>query len=312
MVTAAEAHGLSPGYKFEPTDEMLVELYLLPFLYNNGQLPLTGVVFPDDPTQFPPWELLDRHDKGDEGLAYFIIPTPASGRGGRRQVSRSVAGGGKWIKQRRRKAFAWEKYSLSFHRRARGGGSTGWVMHEYAVVGVGATHSLCRVAFTGHGQNRQRVVDGYVVGDVDVDEQMVEYAANGEEEIGYDCVQAVLEQDRNVNAYEQHGQEAVAGSQQFVDQEMGNQDQDYNGYCYYNEQSQQQQEARLVDGGGTVNEDGELAVATPAPARHYNGPVPVLDDAFMENMRARLTAVVLQDKNENLAWMMTIINRGAK
>ncbi|KAF0932394.1 hypothetical protein E2562_010311 [Oryza meyeriana var. granulata] len=170
-MAAADSQGLSPGFKFEPSDEILVQLFLLPYL-RDGELPLSGLVFLDDPRSLPPWMLLDRHNRGDEDDAYFIGPAEGEGR----QV-RSVAGGGRWVKQRTEakgkavlgdETFRWEKFSLNFHRDDRRSGSTGWVMHEYVVVpppgsAIAASYRASHIAFTGHGQNRKRVPDGYVV-----------------------------------------------------------------------------------------------------------------------------------------------------
>uniref|UniRef100_A0A0D9VF11 NAC domain-containing protein n=1 Tax=Leersia perrieri TaxID=77586 RepID=A0A0D9VF11_9ORYZ len=177
--TAAEAVGLSPGFKFEPTDEMLVEHYLLPHLRGEN-LPFAGVVFVDDPRKLPPWALLDRHGKGgdrdrDREGAYFIAPAAAVAKDGR--LARSVAGGGRWVNQKKREgegtvvvggeAFRWVKSSFSFHRDGdRRRGATGWVMHEVAFVpppgsAVAATHRACHIFFTSHGQHRKRIPDGY-------------------------------------------------------------------------------------------------------------------------------------------------------
>uniref|UniRef100_A0A0E0JYK0 NAC domain-containing protein n=1 Tax=Oryza punctata TaxID=4537 RepID=A0A0E0JYK0_ORYPU len=187
MATAAESQGLSPGFKFNPSVEQLLRFFLLPYLQHQRLL-VDGVVFVDDPASAPPWALLHRHGRGSEDEAYFIGPVP-SGEGHRRQqVSRTVTGGGggKWIKQKtehsgKRKrvvfggeTFGWEEFSLNFHADERcRSGSTGWVMHEFAVVPppgsrVAATHTACHIAFTGHGQKRKRVPDGYVFIDVQV------------------------------------------------------------------------------------------------------------------------------------------------
>uniref|UniRef100_A0A0D9YQQ6 NAC domain-containing protein n=1 Tax=Oryza glumipatula TaxID=40148 RepID=A0A0D9YQQ6_9ORYZ len=192
MATAAESQGLSPGFKFNPSVEQLLCFFLLPYL-RHQRLLVDGVVFLDDPASAPPWALLHRHGRGGEDEAYFIGPVPAGdGHGGRRQqqVSLTVTGGGggKWIKQRTERprgeeervvvfggeTFRWEEFSLNFHADERcRSGSTGWVMHEFAVVPpagsrVAATHTACRIAFTGHGQKRKRVPDGYVFVDVHV------------------------------------------------------------------------------------------------------------------------------------------------
>uniref|UniRef100_A0A0D9VF10 NAC domain-containing protein n=1 Tax=Leersia perrieri TaxID=77586 RepID=A0A0D9VF10_9ORYZ len=233
MVTAAESQGLSPGYKFDPTDEMLVELFLLPFLRREG-LPLSGVVFLHDTRILPPWTLLDRHglDVVDGAGAYFISPAVA------RRQSRSVAGGGRWVKQQRAlregevavggEAFRWVKSSFSFHRDGDGrSGATGWVMHEISVVpppgsAIASTHTACRIFFSGKGRNRKRVPDGYVVG---VNQ---EYAfVPQQQQSSQDCFL----------------QEPLVESQQFLDQMQSNQGQEYGGACYTQQNNQDQEQS---------------------------------------------------------------------
>uniref|UniRef100_J3LBU2 NAC domain-containing protein n=1 Tax=Oryza brachyantha TaxID=4533 RepID=J3LBU2_ORYBR len=178
MVTAAGL--LSPGFKYDPDVEQILRFFLLPYL-RHRRLPVDDAVLLDDPTRAPPWTLLDSHGRGRVDEAYFIGPAPGAGRGGRQKVSRSVAGGGKWIKQSTEdsgevrcygETFKWEKCRLSFHFNVAAGDrrrshSTGWVMHEYVVVpppgsAIVANHSACRISFTGHGKNRKRVPDDYV------------------------------------------------------------------------------------------------------------------------------------------------------
>uniref|UniRef100_A0A0D9X6R0 NAC domain-containing protein n=1 Tax=Leersia perrieri TaxID=77586 RepID=A0A0D9X6R0_9ORYZ len=163
---AAARVGLTPGYKFQPSDEQLVQHFLLPYL-REQPVPLLGAaVVRDDPRSAPPWELFARNGRGDEDDAYFLAPADGGGR-----QSRALAGGrGKWITQRLERtaelvlagsgSVVFEKHRLNFHAGEGRCGSTGWVMHEFAVVKpamLGARHRACHIAFTGHGQKRQRV-----------------------------------------------------------------------------------------------------------------------------------------------------------
>ncbi|KAF0932395.1 hypothetical protein E2562_010312 [Oryza meyeriana var. granulata] len=241
MVAAAVAQGLTPGFKFDPTVEQLLQFYLLPYL-RYRQLPICGAVFLDDPTTAPPWALLDRHDRGEEDEAYFIIPAAGDGRGGRQQVSRSVASGGKWIKQRTEdrgkvifddETFRWEKFSLNFHADdQRRSGSTGWVMHEYAVVpppgsSIVSTHRASHIAFTGHGQNRKRVPDGYVAAVAPPPSPMLCEPSH-----------SAASYDGSNQAYEQGNQQLLPAVEQsnqeyYVQEEQSNQE-----YPAYSEQNQ--------------------------------------------------------------------------
>uniref|UniRef100_A0A0D9VEW5 NAC domain-containing protein n=1 Tax=Leersia perrieri TaxID=77586 RepID=A0A0D9VEW5_9ORYZ len=282
MVTAAESHGLSPGFKFDPTDEMLVELYLLPYL-RYRRLPYPGLVFIDDPRRLPPWLLLRHHGRGGEGEdAYFIAPAA----GGKGRQPRSVAGGGRWVKQRTNsssekkgsnnndlvvfggEAFRWEKSSLNFHCHAdRRSGSTGWVMHEIAVFpppgsAVVVDHRVCHIAFTGHGQNRNRVPDGYVVDDFDVqmnEEQQQEQQSNQQLlPVNQDCFLQ---------------QQPLAGSnlERFLDQEQqSNQDQGYYGGDYFADQ--QNLQCFVQEQQQQINQGQELAYAYGEQNQCYTAP----------------------------------------
>uniref|UniRef100_A0A0E0LTU3 NAC domain-containing protein n=1 Tax=Oryza punctata TaxID=4537 RepID=A0A0E0LTU3_ORYPU len=169
-MAAAKMTGLTPGFKFEPSDEQLVQFFLLPYL-RDLPVPLGGLVIRDDPRSVPPWKLFARNGRGDEEDAYFLAPADGEGR----QARTCDGGRGRWITQRLERtgdlrlvggeAVVFEKHRLNYHAGEGRCGSTGWVMHEYAVVkpvALGARHRACHIAFTGHGQKRKRVPDGYV------------------------------------------------------------------------------------------------------------------------------------------------------
>ncbi|KAF0900232.1 hypothetical protein E2562_029742 [Oryza meyeriana var. granulata] len=169
MAAAADMVGLTLGFKFQPSDEQLVKFFLLPYL-QELPVPLGCVVIRDDPRSVPPWKLFVRNGRGDEDDAYFLAPADGEGR----QARTCTSGRGRWITQRLEgtrdllvggETVVFEKHRLNFHAGEGRCGSTGWVMHEYAVVkpaALGARHRACHIAFTGHGQKRKRVPDGYV------------------------------------------------------------------------------------------------------------------------------------------------------
>ncbi|BAS93386.1 uncharacterized protein [Oryza sativa Japonica Group] len=172
----AAADGLLPGLKFDPSDHDLVGRYLLRRL--QGQpLPLDGVILEADPLSAPPWKLLADHGRGDE--AFFFAEAHAKNGKGKRQ-KRTVEGGGFWQGQNTcvdgerlcvpddgdgsgggggGLEIAWRKYVLSFFANGERG-SSGWVMHEYAVTAPDGLASsqlrLYRVRFSGYGKKRKR------------------------------------------------------------------------------------------------------------------------------------------------------------
>uniref|UniRef100_A0A0E0LJ85 NAC domain-containing protein n=1 Tax=Oryza punctata TaxID=4537 RepID=A0A0E0LJ85_ORYPU len=145
--------GLPPGLKFDPTDDELVARFLLGHLQGEP-LPLHGVILDADPLSAPPWKLLAEHGRGDEGF-FFAEARAKNGKGSRQK--RTVEGGGLW--QGQRVEIAWRKYMLSFFAEGERG-SSGWVMHEYAITSPAELASspirLYRVRFSGHGKKRKR------------------------------------------------------------------------------------------------------------------------------------------------------------
>ncbi|TKW38766.1 hypothetical protein SEVIR_1G137300v4 [Setaria viridis] len=173
-MSVAEALGLPPGVRFDPTDEELVEFYLLPRAL--GQPPaVPGVIIEDDAaatSSCHPWKLLKRHRRTDDDEAYFFekISSNDDAKGGARQA-RSCGSRWTWAGQRRcpdealhlpgGEQVSWGKYALNLQEAHARRGSTGWVLHEYTVAlpqGPSPV-KVCHVAFTGRGQKRQRMPD---------------------------------------------------------------------------------------------------------------------------------------------------------
>ncbi|CAM0875251.1 unnamed protein product [Alopecurus aequalis] len=182
-MAAGEIPGLTAGFKFEPDDEEVIGIFLLPRL-RGEPLPLEGVVIDDEPLSAPPWKLFSRNGRDKANSAYFFAPGDAANS---RKV-RSCAGVGTWVWQNREETgklrigdeiFAWEKVRFNFHLGSRRSGSTGWVMLEYSVDGPGdcASFKVCHISFTGHGQKRKRVPDDNEDDSADVTRHQLQVAA---------------------------------------------------------------------------------------------------------------------------------------
>uniref|UniRef100_A0A0D9WXL7 NAC domain-containing protein n=1 Tax=Leersia perrieri TaxID=77586 RepID=A0A0D9WXL7_9ORYZ len=159
-VGGADGDSLLPGFKFNPSDDELVTSYLLRRLQGNP-LPLHSAILDADPLRSPPWKLLAEHGLGDEG--FFFAEARAKNNKGKRE-KRTVEGGGFWQGQRMCggggvEGISWSKYLLSFFSEGEKG-SSGWVMHEFAVTSPPELASspvrLYRVRFSGHGKKRRR------------------------------------------------------------------------------------------------------------------------------------------------------------
>ncbi|KAF8686630.1 hypothetical protein HU200_043457 [Digitaria exilis] len=159
--------GLPPGFLFAPDDGDAVAHYLLPRLLGQP-LPLDGLIVDDDPLSAPPWELLDRNGRKEDAF-FFALGQVKNSKGSRQK--RTCAGGGFWNGERTcvdgeqlhlgggAEVMTWRKKALSFQD---GGekGSTGWVMHEYAITApdhlAESQLMLYRIRFSGHGKKRKR------------------------------------------------------------------------------------------------------------------------------------------------------------
>jgi hypothetical protein len=161
--------GLSPGFKFDPDDDELVELYLLRRILSQP-LPLERVICEDDPLSAAPSELLKKHNRKDD--AFFFANGQTKHDKGNRQ-KRTCVGGGTWEGQKPivdgerlrvpgiggTDEITWRKYMLNFHRKGEKG-STGWVMHEYSITApdhlASSSQRLYRIRLSGHGRNSRR------------------------------------------------------------------------------------------------------------------------------------------------------------
>jgi hypothetical protein len=164
------ALGFPPGFLFALEDGDIVAHYLLPRVLGQP-LPIDGLILDDDPLSAPPWELLERNGCKDDAF-FFALGQAKSSKGSRQK--RTCVGGGFWNGERMcidgeklrvpglcgaGAEVAWRKRSLSFQE---GGekGSTGWVMHEYAITAPDHLAvlqlRLCRIRFSGHGKKRKR------------------------------------------------------------------------------------------------------------------------------------------------------------
>ncbi|RLN09745.1 hypothetical protein C2845_PM11G06980 [Panicum miliaceum] len=161
--------GLPPGFLFAPEDGDVVAHYLLRRVLGQP-LPLDGLILDDDPLSAPPWELLERNGRREDAF-FFALGQARSSKGSRQK--RTCAGGGFWNGERTcvdgekmrvpglggAELMEWRKRALSFQH-AGDKGSTGWVMHEYAITApdhlAESQLRLYRIRFSGHGKKRKR------------------------------------------------------------------------------------------------------------------------------------------------------------
>ncbi|KAK3152688.1 hypothetical protein QOZ80_2BG0162180 [Eleusine coracana subsp. coracana] len=155
---------LPPCLYFDPTDDELVRLYLLPRARGQPDL-IPGLIIDDDSAaNTQPWKLFSRHGlagQPDQVPAFFFVRTNGAAR-----PDRGCDGGGAWKSMRSGEQVLslvdgekinWTRHNLNFQM---GEGSIGWVMHEY-IIADHPTLKICSVAFTGHCKKRMRAPDGY-------------------------------------------------------------------------------------------------------------------------------------------------------
>ncbi|TVU32425.1 hypothetical protein EJB05_24156, partial [Eragrostis curvula] len=169
MSAAAEIlYDISPDMHFEPADELLIELYLLRRVRGQPDL-FPGLIVDDDTAaNTQPWELFGRHGLPikDGARAFFFVHTNGGARPDRR-----CQDGGTWKSQKRLREdlahemvvdgekIKWSRHNLNFHMDMESG-SKGWVMHEYTIT-TNPSLKLCRISYSGYGQKRKCVPDGY-------------------------------------------------------------------------------------------------------------------------------------------------------
>ncbi|CAL5037858.1 unnamed protein product [Urochloa decumbens] len=170
---AAEMLGHPPGLKFCPDEDELVEFFLLPRVRGEPCW-FPGVVVIDDDTaaNTHPTKLLERHGlAGDEDAYFFVRTSDAAAR-----QDRHCAGGGRWVSQRPvpngacigSQKVQWRRVNLNLQpsRGKSGGGSSGWVMHEYSLMEPPCPFlKICHVTFSGHGKDAKRVPAGCHAGE---------------------------------------------------------------------------------------------------------------------------------------------------
>ena len=114
--------GLPPGVHFRPDDDELVEFYLLPHARGEPASFPAGVVVVDDDEAgcTLPWELLDRHGRGADDEAYFLVRSSGDGDGQEKRGARQErgCGGGTWKSQKRLAHGGSHYYIFYFQRRA--------------------------------------------------------------------------------------------------------------------------------------------------------------------------------------------------
>ncbi|CAN6278326.1 unnamed protein product [Urochloa humidicola] len=165
---AAEMLAHPPGLNFRPEDEELVEFFLLPRVRGEPSW-FPGVVVIDDDTaaNTHPLKLLELHGLTGDSDAYFFVHTTDAGA----RQDRRCAGGGRWVSQKpvpKRACIGgeevqWRRVNLKLQpgRGKRGGGSNGWVMHEYTITDPPCPFlKICHVTFSGHGKDAKRAPDG--------------------------------------------------------------------------------------------------------------------------------------------------------
>ncbi|KAK3152797.1 hypothetical protein QOZ80_2BG0163740 [Eleusine coracana subsp. coracana] len=166
MSPAAIYEDLPPGIKFVPTDQQIVELYLMPRIRGQPDLIPELVIDDDTAANTQPWKLFGRHGlerQRDGAPAFFFVRVNDARPGARPE--RACDGGGKWksMKSEREQVLKlvegeeinYTRHNLNFQM---GEGSIGWVMHEYTVTDHPSLR-ICGISFSGHCKKRMRAPD---------------------------------------------------------------------------------------------------------------------------------------------------------
>ncbi|KAL1220313.1 NAC domain-containing protein 5 [Cardamine amara subsp. amara] len=148
------------GYRFRPTDEEIVDHYLLPKNLESDTSYVDGVISTVDICSFDPWDLSSqsRIKSKDQVRYYFGRKESKYNRGGQQ---RRKTKSGFWKKtgvtlnitrKRGNREKIGEKRVLVFH--FNGGSKSDWVMHEYHATPLSQdqrmmTYTLCKVEFKG-------------------------------------------------------------------------------------------------------------------------------------------------------------------
>ncbi|GJM88513.1 hypothetical protein PR202_ga04585 [Eleusine coracana subsp. coracana] len=155
-----DLRSLAPGYSFVPKEKELVEFYLLPRARGQpDRFPGVDIIDDDSAASTQPWKLFKRHNRKEDDEPYFFVHGSSDAKAGARQ-ERIVDGGFKWKSQRRvptvleigGEKIKWTKTMLSLQL-----GEGGSFTEPHCPVPV----RICHISFTGHGQKRKRIPDGY-------------------------------------------------------------------------------------------------------------------------------------------------------
>ncbi|KAK3156650.1 hypothetical protein QOZ80_2AG0110020 [Eleusine coracana subsp. coracana] len=153
---------LPPGMKFVPTDEQIVELYLLPRVRGQPDLIPDLILDDNSAANTHPWKLFSRHGLAGQpdGVPAFFFVRVSDTRPGARP-DRGCHGGGSWKSMKSSEQVLplvdgeeinYTRHNLNFQM---GSGSVGWVMHEYA-INQHPSLKICSISFSGHCKKRMR------------------------------------------------------------------------------------------------------------------------------------------------------------
>eukprot|EP00262_Sarcandra_glabra_P016234 TRINITY_DN5231_c0_g1_i1.p1 TRINITY_DN5231_c0_g1~~TRINITY_DN5231_c0_g1_i1.p1 ORF type:complete len:707 (+),score=99.46 TRINITY_DN5231_c0_g1_i1:78-2198(+) len=153
-MAAMSLTSLPVGVRFSPTDEELVNHYLLGKM--KGRESEVKAIKEVDVCKFEPWDLPDRAEKSvtrsNDSEWFFFSPRdrkyPTGNRSNRatKEGYWKATGKDRTIKQRKKPIGT--KKTLVFHKgRAPDGERTPWIMHEYQTHGGQGSYVLCRLFY---------------------------------------------------------------------------------------------------------------------------------------------------------------------